>query len=64
MKDDRKKYIADSIRGVPDFPIKGINFHDVTTLLLDPQVTSLTSVCSSLSLILAETLSCRPSSGQ
>ena len=36
MLNERKKYISDSIRGVPDFPIKGINFHDVTTMLLDP----------------------------
>ena len=38
MKDERKKCIADSIRGVPDFPKKGIIFHDITTLLLDPKV--------------------------
>lgn len=31
-----KKQIADSIRGIPDFPHKGILFWDVTTLMLDP----------------------------
>lgn len=40
MNKENKKYIADSIRAVPDFPKKGINFHDVTTLLLDPKVTA------------------------
>jgi len=30
-----KKLIADSIRGIPDFPKKGILFWDVTTLMLD-----------------------------
>ena len=38
MLEDRRKHISDSIRQVPDFPKKGILFHDVTTLLLDPQV--------------------------
>ena len=38
MSDDAsKKVIADSIRGIPDFPEKGILFWDVTTLLLDPK---------------------------
>jgi len=47
MLDERKKYISDSIRGVPDFPIKGILFHDVTTLVLDPKVGSSLAVRSS-----------------
>ena len=38
MKEADRLYVANSIRGVPDFPHKGINFHDVTTLLLDPKV--------------------------
>ena len=38
MLEDRRKRISESIRQVPDFPKKGILFHDVTTLLLDPQV--------------------------
>jgi adenine/guanine phosphoribosyltransferase-like PRPP-binding protein len=38
MLEERKTYISDSIRQVPDFPKKGILFHDVTTLLLDPKV--------------------------
>ena len=38
MQEERRKRISDSIRQVPDFPKKGILFHDVTTLLLDPQV--------------------------
>lgn len=44
MKPEDKKYVADSIRGVPDFPHKGIIFHDVTTLLLDPKVYSIFEV--------------------
>ncbi|CAL8469921.1 g9463 [Coccomyxa elongata] len=37
MDDVSRQYISDSIRTVPDFPKKGIMFHDVTTLLLDPK---------------------------
>lgn len=33
--DPRIQYISDSIRAIPDFPVKGIMFWDVTTLLLD-----------------------------
>eukprot|EP00955_Chlamydomonas_euryale_P098973 365187-Chlamydomonas_euryale.AAC.12 len=37
VTDDQKKaVILDSIRGVPDFPKKGILFWDVTTILLNP----------------------------
>ena len=32
--------IEDAIRNVPDFPNKGINFKDITSLLLDPDLTS------------------------
>ena len=28
--------ILDSIRTIPDFPIKGVQFRDITTLLKDP----------------------------
>ena len=34
----QKQLIADSIRGIPDFPKKGILFWDVTTLMLDSKV--------------------------
>ncbi|KAJ9514925.1 hypothetical protein QJQ45_028655, partial [Haematococcus lacustris] len=34
--DEKKKLILESIRGVPDFPKKGILFWDVTTILLNP----------------------------
>jgi hypothetical protein len=46
MCDDNKiKLIADSIRGIPDFPKKGILFWDVTTLLLDPAAFQATIDC-------------------
>jgi len=32
------KKLDKAIRNVPDFPVKGINFKDITTLLLDPQL--------------------------
>lgn len=34
--DAKKQLIADSIRGIPDFPKPGIMFWDITTLCLDP----------------------------
>lgn len=34
------KKLDKAIRNVPDFPVKGINFKDITTLLLDPQLSS------------------------
>lgn len=34
--DEKKRVIVESIRGVPDFPKKGILFWDVTTILLNP----------------------------
>lgn len=42
MDDQKRQYISDSIRTVPDFPKKGIMFHDVTTMLLDPKVDMIT----------------------
>lgn len=36
MLEERKRVISDSIRVVPDFPKKGIQFQDISTLLLDP----------------------------
>ncbi len=38
-----KEFISDSIRTVPDFPEKGIQFKDVTTLLQDKDALQLTS---------------------
>jgi hypothetical protein len=35
--EQKKQLIADSIRGIPDFPKPGILFWDVTTLMLDPK---------------------------
>ncbi|CAG9466604.1 unnamed protein product [Pedinophyceae sp. YPF-701] len=37
MADDRIAYVAKSIRNIPDWPKPGIQFKDVTTLLLDPK---------------------------
>lgn len=34
------KKLDKAIRNVPNFPVKGINFKDITTLLLDPQLSS------------------------
>ena len=34
--EEKKDLVAKSIRGVPDFPKKGIQFWDITTLCLDP----------------------------
>lgn len=34
--EEKKKIVLDSIRGIPDFPKKGILFWDVTTILLNP----------------------------
>ena len=33
--------IEKSIRTVLDFPIKGVNFKDITSVLLDPNLTNL-----------------------
>ena len=35
--EDKLKLISDSIRVVPDFPKPGIQFQDVTTILLNPE---------------------------
>ena len=47
MKDcfteEDRQYVSDSIRTIPDFPKKGIMFHDVTSMLLDPKVPDLPS---------------------
>lgn len=37
LLEDKKQLVANSIRGVPDFPKKGILFWDITTLCLDPK---------------------------
>ena len=37
LLEEKKALVADSIRGVPDFPKKGILFWDITTLCLDPK---------------------------
>ncbi len=36
LLEEKKELVANSIRGVPDFPKKGIMFWDITTLCLDP----------------------------
>ena len=36
LLEEKKELVANSIRGVPDFPKKGILFWDITTLCLDP----------------------------
>jgi adenine phosphoribosyltransferase len=33
----KKQIISDAIRTIPDFPKAGIQFQDVTTILLDPK---------------------------
>lgn len=37
LLEEKKELVANSIRGVPDFPKKGILFWDITTLCLDPK---------------------------
>ena len=32
-----KKLLLDNLRGIPDWPIKGVNFRDVTTLFKSPE---------------------------
>jgi adenine phosphoribosyltransferase len=36
------EYLSDIIRTVPDFPIPGIQFKDITTLLMNPEAMKLT----------------------
>ncbi len=36
LNNNQMKRIKDSIRSIPDFPIKGITFRDITTLMQDP----------------------------
>ena len=31
------KTLLDNLRSIPDFPVKGINFRDVTTLFKNPE---------------------------
>lgn len=37
VTDPRCQVISDAIRVIPDFPVKGIMFQDVTTVLLNPE---------------------------
>lgn len=39
---EKKAIITASIREIPDWPKPGINFKDITTLLLDPKAFQLT----------------------
>jgi adenine phosphoribosyltransferase len=34
---EARDYIKSKVRSIPDWPIKGVIFRDITTLLLDPQ---------------------------
>lgn len=43
VKESILEYLRDSIRNIPDFPKKGIQFKDITTLLKDPDAIQLTS---------------------
>lgn len=43
-----KEYISKTIRTIPDFPKKGIQFKDITTLLQDKRALELTSYMLSL----------------
>ncbi|MGM0477782.1 MAG: adenine phosphoribosyltransferase [Bacteroidota bacterium] len=38
MNEDLEQRIKKSVRNVPDFPKKGIQFKDITTLLMDPDL--------------------------
>ena len=31
------QFLLDNLRSIPDFPVKGINFRDVTTLFKNPE---------------------------
>jgi adenine phosphoribosyltransferase len=37
------QYLNENIRTIPDFPIKGIQFKDITTLLINPDAMKLTT---------------------
>ncbi len=37
MEKEKKEYLLHNLRSIPDFPIKGINFRDVTTLFKDAE---------------------------
>lgn len=43
VKESILEYLKNSIRNIPDFPEKGIQFKDITTLLKDPDAIQLTS---------------------
>lgn len=43
VKDSILEYLENSIRNVSDFPSKGIQYKDITTLLKDPDAIQLTS---------------------
>ena len=42
MNDTQQQQLVDAIHTIPDYPVKGIMFRDVTSLLEDPQAFSLT----------------------
>jgi adenine phosphoribosyltransferase len=43
VKQSITQYLTQSIRNIPDFPQKGIQYKDITTLLKDPDALQLTS---------------------
>jgi adenine phosphoribosyltransferase len=43
VKKSIQQYLKNSIRNIPDFPQKGIQFKDITTLLKDPEALNLAS---------------------
>jgi adenine phosphoribosyltransferase len=43
VKKSIQQYLKESIRNIPDFPQKGIQFKDITTLLKDPRALQLIS---------------------
>ena len=49
MKDLEQK-IIDAVRNVPDFPKKGINFKDITTLMMNPKLSN--EIVTNLKIIL------------
>lgn len=43
IEESIKEYISETIRTIPDFPEKGVQFKDITTLLQDEKALELTS---------------------
>lgn len=43
VEESIKEYISETIRTIPDFPEKGVQFKDITTLLQDERALELTS---------------------